>query len=426
MRSPYWSNGSGYIYQGHVLEVLKEMEAESIQCVVTSPPYWGLRDYSVEGQMGLEKTPGEFVEKMAEVFRGVRRVLREDGTLWLNIGDSYASGNRGPNEGHSPNVGAHFTLGKDGYKSQRNRQMGNHPTIKPKDLCLIPERLALALQEDGWWVRSRIAWCKKSAMPESVKDRPTGAWEHIWLLTKSNRYFYDAEAVKQLVTGNAHARGNGVNPKAKWPAGWSAEEGRHDGVPKGSYRPRQNESFSAAVNEIVSAANLRNYWLLGPEAYPEAHFATFPTEIPRRAINAGTSAKGCCAACGSPWERVVERGDPNDEWKRAAGCHQDGSYHGEAKKDYDSARAQNPADVKRRTLESMRSRETKGWNPTCECGAGVEPCTVLDPFFGSGTTGAVAVQLDRRFVGIDLNPDYCDLAIKRIEAVGAPQVGMAL
>jgi DNA modification methylase len=314
------------ILTGDVFERLREISACSIQTCVTSPPYWGLRDYAVEGQIGLEKTPEEYVEKIVEVFRGVWRVLRDDGTCWLNIGDSYVS-------------------------TSATKASG----LNPKDLCLIPFRLALALQADGWCVRSDIAWCKKSSMPESVTDRPTSAWEHIFLLTKSQRYYYDAEAVKMPVSPGSLA-----DPRTeRGKRGTKGEYGAVDG--NCGYNP--------------SGANLRNYWLLGPEPFSEAHFATFPSEIPRRCIRAGTSEKGCCEQCGAPRERISES-------------------------------------------------KTTDWQPTCSCDAEVIPCTVLDPFLGSGTTAMVAQELDRRWVGIELNPEYVEIAERRIPK--ASQTSLAL
>jgi DNA modification methylase len=347
----------------------------------------GLRDYGVPGQLGLEKTPEEFIERMVEVFRGVWRVLRDDGTLWLNIGDSYA----GNGLGYSPDApsnkaGSKQTTNAGTHHGQVTR-MGDG--LKPKDLCLIPERLALALQADGWYVRSRIAWCKKSSMPESVTDRPTSAWEHLWLLTKSARYYYDAEAVKQ--------------PSTERPSG--------NGQRKDNHNPSAGFGVSIPYEPDGTGANLRNYWVLGPEPYPEAHFATFPSEIPRRCIKAGTSQKGACSECGAPWERVVDL-KPSDS-KSSGGA-------------WDTEHIQIAKGKTRPGNFVDRQATTTGWQPTCDCDAEVVPCTVLDPFLGSGTTAAVAQELDREWVGIELNPEYAALAEKRINAVGASQIGLAI
>lgn len=247
------------IREGDVLNCLREMPDESIQCCVTSPPYWGLRDYGVEGQIGLEKTPQEYVEKMVEVFREVRRVLRDDGTFWLNVGDSYSA------QGGQANSQL-MNKRKDTHREAIGAGGGRRPPpgLKPKDLVLIPYRLILALQDDGWWVRSQIAWTKKSSMPESIRDRPTSAWEPIFLLTKAQRYFYDAEAVRVPTMGKPHAPGNK-----------KLDSSRND-----------HDQMQKVWGE--GGANLRNVWHLGPEPFPDAHFATFPTEIPRRAIKAGS------------------------------------------------------------------------------------------------------------------------------------------
>jgi len=397
-----FENDAGTLYQGDVLETLGQMEDGSIQCCVTSPPYWGLRDYGVAGQLGLEETPEEYVSRMVEVFEEVRRVLRKDGTLWLNIGDSYAGGG-----GYAPNAPSTQTSlsgrfhGRQGAKQGQNSP-GNVVGLKPKNLCLIPFRLAIALQDAGWWVRSDIAWCKKSAMPESCTDRPTSAWEHVFLLSKSQKYFYDAEAIKEPLKTELHA------------PGWASEvTDRNDRAPDNEANFRKWGS--------VSGANLRNYWLLGPEPYPEAHFATFPTEIPRRAIRAGTSQKGCCPVCAAPWERVVE---PSKEY--AKHLNKDWADY---QKDADEGRghsisAQRP--TKRGAPSLTSSYNTTGWAPTCSCDAGEPaPCTVLDPFMGSGTTAVVAQTEGRHWIGIDISEEYCNLAIRRIQNEAA-QYSMAI
>ena len=262
--------------------------------------------------------------------------------------------------------------------------------MKHKDLCMIPWRVALALQADGWWLRSVIVWAKKSPMPESVTDRPTSSWEPIFLLAKSERYYYDAEAVKESSTTPAHAPGY-VNG-AEYAVG-PMDRGGH------SQREQPDRVWGG------SGRNQRNVWHLGPEPYREAHFATFPTEIPRRAIKAGTSEKGCCPKCGAPWSRVVarqqiKRDRPNDYTKRTG---EDGTG---------TSCANSVAGVESRTI---------GWEATCGCNAGQPvPCVVLDPFLGSGTTIAVARQLGRHGVGCELNPEYAELARVRIGKAEKP------
>jgi DNA modification methylase len=310
------------IINGDCRTVLKELAPESIQCCVTSPPYWGLRDYGHADQIGQEPTPLAYVEAMVAVFAEVWRVLRADGTVWLNLGDSY-----------SGSWGNYCAPTSTSAKAQDKRRKDRYGTFKPpsadrnganglksKDLCMIPARVALALQAAGWYLRSEITWCKKSCMPESVTDRPTVATEKIYLLAKSERYYYDAVAVKQKAgdwgtrdrtNGKYHNEGTGLQP--------------HSGLEKN-----------------YDMANLRNYWLLGPEPCRDAHFAVYPSEIPRRAILAGSK----------------------------------------------------PGDV------------------------------ILDPFGGSGTTGKVALELGRRAVLVELNPEYAKLCEQRCTTTrGLPLAG---
>jgi len=569
------------ILVGNVIEKLSEIR-ETVQTCVTSPPYWGLRDYGVEGQLGLEKTPQEFVANMVEVFRGVRRVLRDDGTLWLNIGDSYASQRGGTHQPAETLAGGVGGKTESGARVNRSRHDGYNPSrnasafgLKHKDLCLIPERLAIALQDDGWWIRSRIAWCKKSSMPESVTDRPTSAWEHLWLLTKSPKYFYDAEAVKQPHAEKTLThRGNGR---------MAGKEGRQDDLGKVA-----SGNWADDSPRVIdpTGANLRNYWVLGPEplnsavvygsyriasancrvhdcqaylehalrggelqvssgpahslgidarpdqgqegvAYairedqygflsdvsfatshsneirrmadqlarrgtsddkssphteciseshhssatsdhtPESntsggdasdgtatcpsaqthdhilgiatfepppdgctckyrgkvekrqdHYAAFPSEIPRRCIKAGTSQKGACSECGAPWERVTDREPSQYAQGMTTRTHRDDTQPGNV----GNTRNENGIVPYLKPVQAT----TTGWQPTCDCDAEVVPCTVLDPFLGSGTTAAVAQELDREWVGIELNPEYAALAEKRIASVGAPQIGLSI
>ena len=480
---------------GDALEVLRGMPAESVHCVVTSPPYFGLRDYGVAGQMGLETSPEVYLANMVAVFREVRRVLRKDGTCWVNMGDSYAASGRGSNPVDSAFQKQASNRGSvEGVHTDQARRAPSG--FKPKDLMGMPWRLALALQADGWYLRCDIIWQKPNPMPESVRDRPTKAHEYVFLLSKSPRYFYDAEAVKEPVTGTAHARGGGVNPKArgyKMPDGWATGPGAHgtihpEGREKGRsaaaseypgrdardentrraktpgknsrihvdrdvahgdrpFHPRQNESFSAAVAGLVSKRNIRSVWTIAPAPYRKAHFATFPSALVRPCILAGTSEAGCCQVCGVPWVRVTSKGEPDLEHQRACGGDVDGNYHGQATKDFSGAKAQNASEVKARILAGMRETQTICWKPGCKCegtrtdtdghggsatskkghsqvqlgnedesGDNPQPCIVLDPFGGSGTTAEVAVALGRHAVLIELNPEYLPLIQERVEA----------
>ena len=210
------------IYTGDCLKILPTLDAESVQCCVTSPPYWGLRDYGVSGQLGLEKTPEEYVAKMVEIFREVKRVLRSDGTLWLNLGDSYNGLKIGSTQ---ENVGA-----KRHNTNSFKKELWDG--LKPKDLVGIPWRVAFALQSDGWWLRQDIIWHKPNPMPESVKDRCTKAHEYIFLLTKSAKYFYDAEAVKEPFADERMGNPNGGGQYAKNCPYPNTHEGQQSGLAK--------------------------------------------------------------------------------------------------------------------------------------------------------------------------------------------------
>lgn len=296
--TPCYDHAGVTIYQGDCLDLLPELEVRSVQTCVTSPPYWGLRDYGVDGQLGLEKTPAEYVERLVEVFGEVRRVLRDDGTLWLNLGDTYMGGRSGG-------------IGASSITSQRNqiaaraawlkRGGATHRSgegLKPKDLVGIPWRVALALQADGWWLRSDIIWHKPSPMPESVKDRPTLSHEYVFLLSKSSQYYYDADAIKEPVTGNAHDRGNGVNPKARM-VGPKEQERERNGEKVSArfgrgagWRNKQNPSFSSSVTGMVERRNRRTVWTVSQEPFNGAHFATFPTKLIEPCILAGSPVDG--------------------------------------------------------------------------------------------------------------------------------------
>lgn len=291
------------ILRGHVLDRLRELPDESVHCCVTSPPYYGLRDYGVAGQLGLEPTLAEYLDNMVAVFREVRRVLRSDGTLWLNIGDSYATGAGAV--GNCPGGGAQGEKWAGAMTSPNRMPQAGY---KPKDLMGVPWRLAFALQADGWWLRQDIIWYKPNPMPESVRDRCTKAHEYIFLLTKSERYYFDQAANSEPAT-------SAYDPDScKSPDGWASHEGGHgsfhrEGREKGrsgnkARKPASDRGVPIDTNGSASGAvagsvpwegatrNRRSVWTITTQAFPEAHFATFPTEIPRRAIVAGCPAGG--------------------------------------------------------------------------------------------------------------------------------------
>ena len=375
------------ILQGDVIEQLRSLPVDSVHCVVTSPPYWGLRDYGVAGQIGLEPTPEAYVARMVDVFREVRRVLRPDGTLFLNLGDSYAGG---------ATAGSVAALnGKQGSNRGSHARIGHPPEIplglKPKDLVGIPWRVAFALQADGWWLRSDVIWAKPNPMPESVTDRPAKSHEYVFLLTRSAKYYFDMEAVKE---------------KAEY--GYSQEIGakiwNRSGVPG---EPGHTPGARTIPGD-GGTRNLRDVWTIPSQPYPEAHFATYPEALVEKPILAGTSEKGCCAECGAPWERQVSTERTFESGSGKSGILPIGK---------NGANLQGGGQTVDIRMGPITHTATTGWAATCQHAAAVVPCTVLDPFLGSGTTLAVARRLGRNGVGIELNPEYVKLAEKRIGAV---------
>jgi len=369
---------------GDCLESLAELPAATFQTCITSPPYYGLRDYGVNGQIGLEDSLDEHLGALVDVFREVRRVLRPDATLWLNYGDAYWSGAEKRDGGHQFVDGGKKKLlaAKGSLLCRRPR---NPRFLKPKDMMGLPWRLAFALQADGWWLRSDIIWHKPNPMPSSVTDRPTSSHEYMFLLSPSQKYFYDADAVREKASGTAHARGNGVSPKCSEPG-------------QGN---KMNTSFSASINELVDHRNLRDVWTIPIFGFSAAHFATFPPALVEPCIKAGTSEKGSCPACGAPWRRIVEA---------TGGTIGNGAWH-----DHDDDIGQGQRVEDGAFNDGTYKRTTKGWQPTCECPeAPPVPCQVLDPFGGAGTTGLVADRLGRNSTLLELNPEYAELAARRI------------
>jgi DNA modification methylase len=527
---------------GDCRDVLATMPDESVHCCVTSPPFFGLRDYGVAGQIGLEPTIEEYVSEMVGVFREVKRVLRQDGTLFLNLGDSYFGGGRGGGGSYGPErrgwrvaacdtadkapgdypvrdclcqnlcdaCRAAYRIGKShsghshasmqlasSFESSRVRteSRSDHPPtlgsvrpvghnsdaildprpivyregepprvslattidecaqqpvasrlatsslddgcrlcgrslrdcvpasvhmaactcgteggasadrrigrgvsgsayrdyttafLKPKDLCGIPWRVAFALQADGWFLRQDIIWSKPNPMPESVTDRCTKAHEYLFLLTKSARYYWDAEAVKEPATPQVRTGSVGyATPKHQD----TFDQGRR-------YCGGGSKStLNAASGET---RNKRSVWTVATEAFEGAHFAVFPPALIEPCILAGTSAKGCCAECGAPWVRNTER--------------QNTGRRGDGANTHTARLFAQPATSAATHMGNVSSISI-GWSPTCKCGEGTVPCTILDPFGGAGTTGLVADRLQRNAVLIELNPTYVAMAEYRI------------
>ncbi len=383
---------AGY-HIGDALELLAAQPAKSVHMVFTSPPYYALRSYlpadhpSKDREIGSEPTLDAFIGTMVAVFRQVYRVLRDDGTLWLNLGDGYASQAMRGSFGDQGDL----STGAHGYK----RPKGAWGDIAPKNLVGVPWRVALALQADGWILRSDIIWAKPNPMPESCRDRPTSAHEHVFLFSKRAKYFYDGDAVREGATGRSC--GN--------------REYKYDGLP--GHETKQG--ILAVADKVWHNRNLRNVWTIPTQAVKHKHYATFPERLVEPAIKAGTSQEGVCAECGGAWERVVEVGGGNigASWHP----HEDDLGVGTSQ----CVRADGG--------DKPYDRTTTGWRPTCQCFDAVAhwqqrdfsppakvPATVLDPFMGSGTVARVAERLGRNWLGFDLderNAEMCELRLKR-------------
>ena len=547
------------IYGGDCRTVLAELPAESVHCVVTSPPYWGLRDYGISDQLGLEPTPEQYVENMVAVFREVKRVLRSDGTVWLNLGDSYAATASARDTARNMSITQKQEARAAGLDVPR-AEFGNVKRdipfgLKPKDLVGIPWRVAFALQqpyytgtirneadrvwlaamidaegciyvhrrqaglsngqgyvrkndthgaglevsntseaivqrcmeitgrgsisrqdkdrrqplyrwnlrtnecrdvlreiyphlvakkqqariaigcpasgekaeaaflaiqglhhgsgttvdfpapesmwEPGWYLRSDVIWSKPNPMPESVTDRPTKSHEYLFLLTKSPRYFFDADAVRE-----PHAEPTGSG-------GWQSmarngESGWHARYPKQKVDASRNDKESANAYQYGSGRNIRTVWTVATQPYPGAHFAVFPEKLIEPCILAGTSERGVCPECGAPWVRETDGGEGTYATRKALGHDKPqnmvvGEHPG-------NHRGLHPAGMTH-DLDPA-PKVTTGWRPSCRCDPNLGittaavPATVLDPFGGSGTTARVANRLSRRAILIDLNPDY--------------------
>lgn len=405
------------IFKGCAPWILSDQPPNHYHCCVTSPPYWGLRDYGGEPSdwpavsyapmaglqpvevaaqrccLGLEATPEAFIGHLVLVFREVQRVLRDDGTLWLNLGDSYASGELGR---HDAKAGArvgdvnplHRADGSLRDKKARGlprQQAGLRTGLKPKDLVGIPWRAALALQADGWYLRSEVVWAKPNPMPEPVTDRPTKAHEQVFLLTKSPRYFYDAEAVREpLVKGVAGSR---------FDRGKTGENGM------GRVQDGDREDNPAG-------RNLRTVWTIATRPSRVSHFAVMAPALAERCIKAGTSEHGCCAACGAPWVRVVER----------EGCDVGRGKTGHTRERGVGRRG---GGVDRELPPGYAPVvHTLSWRPSCPCEPSAPvPCRVLDPFGGSGTTAAVAAVLGRVGSLCEPNQAYIDIVPLRFQEI---------
>jgi DNA modification methylase len=410
---------SGVLF-GDCRDSMRRLIAEGVrvQMCVTSPPYYGLRDYGHPGQLGLEETPDEYIANMVEVFRLVREMLADDGTLWLNIGDSYAGSWGAQGYRETPAVISRNLIANHPKRASNTgtiRQAG----LKPKDLIGIPWLLAFALRADGWYIRQDIVWSKPNSMPESVRDRCTKSHEYLFLLSKSERYFFDAEAIKEPVSGDPNAPRNRWDTKnyevpGQKPQKRVSRSGNKERKP-GSARGCPDNTGSNVCGSVPwegSMRNKRSVWTIPTSPYAGAHFAVFPPALVEPCVLAGTSARGHCPECGARWVRTVERNRPESSGVSIGGYpdRRDGGIRARARAGSGGGNL----------LATIR-RTTDEWRPSCDCGHDPVPDIVLDPFFGSGTTGEVAESLGRRWIGCEINRAYAPLQAER-----TAQMGMAL
>ncbi len=498
---PYYQDNHNTIYCQDFRE--NELPAESVQMVVTSPPYWGLRKYSGEqdliwgdnrcehrwnietsglftkeqavsrrdntgsnvrvktgfcslcgawkGAYGLEPTPELYIQHTIEILREIRRVLRKDGVVFWNIGDSYAQSagrtdaaigrkaefrQRGENKGYAK--GSNFANYGGRIDEARSTVVSG---LKPKDLCLIPQRLMIAAQEDGWWVRSVIIWSKPNPMPESVTDRPTESHEYIIMMTKSGATQYwthrdgnraapnpDYRWVKEGAEVSEMPKGWTPKHKMDWSRinlwrghdyYWDADAVREPNLPQSIERAKHawkqhKTNDMVAIHNVdtermgerfvpEAGRNIRTVWEFPTQPYPEAHFAVFPEKLPELCIKAATPEAGCCSKCGAPWERIVERTKVTEARPQAPGMTAKdvkgspmyrGGHHNDG-------------------LGAEYQVDGIHWQPTCKCNADKVPSLVLDPFMGAGTTLWVAKKLNRHAVGYEISEEYCRLAVER-------------
>jgi DNA modification methylase len=394
---------------GDCRETMRRWAAEDVrvQTCVTSPPYFGLRDYGHEGQIGLEQTPEQYIAAMVEVFRCVRHVLADDGTLWLNIGDSYAGGGGG---NYSKSVkqtshGEHIT-------NVRNRPDWLASTgLKPKDLIGIPWMLAFALRADGWYLRQDIIWHKPNPMPESVRDRCTKAHEYVFLLSKSERYFFDSEAMREDAVGKTlhDLTGPGYKAPGQAPNTGNRKALRTDIESRHRSQINGGQSLMA---EPDGKRNRRSVWTVATRPYKGAHFATFPPALIEPCILAGTSEIGHCPECRARWVRDMEVVQESSWAARKAAGH--ASNRGGSSKIQIDRGATHEFDNRAGGFGTPKVTRQRGWRHTCDCGLDPVPDIVLDPFMGSGTTAQVAIQHGRQYLGCELNPNYGPLQQERI------------
>lgn len=392
------------ILPGDCRETIKTLPEKSIQCVVTSPPYWGLRSYLEDGsplkdhELGSEETPDEYVEHMVGVFREVRRVLRDDGVVWLNLGDSYCP-DHAQRRLTMPEGQANYGLQAKTVGSRARDKRGPSPGLKPKDLVGIPWMVAFALRADGWYLRQDVIWSKGNCMPEPVTDRCTRSHEYLFMLALKPWYFYDQDAIREAAATD-HLPGQKIRETHHY----SPDNGGNAGLTEVLQKYHQEG--------LPTSRNKRSVWNVNPRPYEGAHFAVMPPALVEPCILAGTSAAGCCPTCGAPWERVTQpiQGDPDPTQRSTA--------HYDTRDRYGAGNSGNSGldKLAAKMREGTHHRATVGWVPSCKCPEHTPvPCKVLDPFGGSGTVGMVANWHNRDSIICELNPEYIPLIEDRVK-----------
>jgi DNA modification methylase len=338
------------LVEGNCKDVLKTFPSNTFQCCVTSPPYWQLRDYFVDGQLGHEETPEQYVDNLVSIAKEIKRVLRKDSVFWLNIGDGY------------------------------NKKPFKHPEIKQKDLIGIPWAVAFALRKDGWYLRQDVVWKKENPIPDGAKDRPTRSHEYIFQLTKSKKYFYDYYAVLE----------ESSSERSKTTIGFGSRK------QKGTYRQDQERIYVD-----YGTRNKRDVWSVPVASSGKGHFAVYSPKLIDPCVKSSVSKKGCCPKCRSPWKRILEKQkvlrEKNKELKEM--------------EEKDVFEGTNTLLSQKEYIWEINE---KGWEPTCKCNIkDTTPCLVLDPFNGSGTSALVSFMNEADYVGIDINDEYLEVTRER-------------
>ena len=399
------------ILQGDALTELKELPSKSINMLMASPPYWALRDYGTEGQLGLEPTFDEYINKLCDVFDEVKRVLRDDGTCWVNLGDTYSSQSSYSEEGRQGYSGKTSNMkdlmkkrfdekptGKQSTRCGRGRNAG----VPEKSLCMIPMRFAIEMVNRGWILRNTIIWHKRNCMPSSVKDRFTVDFEYIFFFSKKKKYYFETQYEPHLT-------------QEKRPAGVVRNrlydyDSKFNNNPEAYNSPRartKREGYNAEEHFYSpQGRNKRTVWTINPKPFKEAHFAVYPEELCETPIKAGCP-EFVCVKCGKPRKNIYEKGNLVS------------SYEGQPianKPRSNPANKMIKQDLPKDEYGALPKREQKEVGLTdCGCNADFTGGIVLDPFFGSGTTGLVALKQNKKFIGIELNKEYIEIAKKRLK-----------